>query len=126
MTKGLGTVDTVLGARPGRLTPSQIAELTSGGYTNLHRHHVGPNDLQVTGTQWTATINPGQTQLWFTYGWPVDWFVTWSLRPTTPGGKITWEVATERGAANTFLYWITVRNTGSVATSFEGKYAILR
>lgn len=116
----------MLGDRPGRITPAQIAELIGGGYTTLHHHQVGPNDLRVVGTQWTATINPGQTQLWFTYGWPVDWFVTWSLRPTTAGGKINWGVAIEHGAANTFPYWITVTNIGPVTTGFEAKYAILR
>lgn len=125
-TKGLGRVDTVLGQRPGRLTPAQIAELTSGGYTTLHRHVVGPNDLQITGTQWTGTINPGQVQNWFTFNWPTSWFVTWSIRPTTSGGKITWDVSIERAANNTFTYWIRVTNTGTVATQFEGQYARLR
>jgi hypothetical protein len=126
MTKGLGRIDTVLDERPGRLTPEQIAELTDGGYTNLHRHKVGANDLQVVNTQWTGTINPGQTQNWFTHSWPLDWFVTWSIRPTSPGGKIKWEVAIERANNNTFTYWITVTNTGSVATQFEGKYSVLK
>lgn len=93
---------------------------------SLHRHKVGVYDLQVVGTQWTATINPGQTQNWFTHSWPADWFVQWSIRPTTPGGKIKWDVAIERAANNTFTYWITVTNIGSVATNFEGKYAILK
>lgn len=126
MTKGLGRIDTVLDARPGRITPSQIDELVSGGYTNLHRHRVNANDLQIVGTQWTATINPGQTQNWFTFGWPADFLVTWSIRPTTPSGKIKSEVAIERGANNTFTYWITVTNIGPVATNFEGKYSIVR
>jgi len=125
-TKGLGYMDTVLDFRPGRITPSQIAELTSGGYTNLHRHLVGANDLQVVSTQWTATINPGQTQNWFTFNWPTDWFVVWSLRPTTSGGKIKWDVAIERAGNNTFTYWITVTNIGPAATNFEGKYAVLK
>ena len=125
-TKGLGRLDTVLDARPGRITPSQIAELTSASYTNLHRHRVGANDLQVVGTQWTATINPGEAQNWFTHSWPIDWLVVWSLRPTTAGGKIKWEVSIERAANNTFTYWITVTNIGTVVTNFEGKYAILK
>lgn len=125
-TKGLGRVDTVLDARPGRITPSQIAELTSGGYTNLHRHRVGANDLQVVGTQFTGTINPGQVQNWFTFNWSPDWFVAWSLRPTTSGGKITWEVSIERAGNNTFTYWIKVTNTGTITTNFEGKYALVK
>jgi hypothetical protein len=125
-TKGLGRVDTVLDARPGRITPSQIMELTGGGYTGLHRHVVGPNDLQVAGTQWTASINPGQVQKWFTFNWSPTWFVVWSVRPTTPGGKLKTEVEIERAANNTFTYWITVTNVGSVTTSFEGRYARLK
>lgn len=125
-TKGLGRVDTVLDARPGRLTPAQIAELTSGGYTNLHRHRVTVNDLQIVGTQWTANINPGQTQNWFTFNWPTDWLVDWSIRPTTSGGKVKWDVSIERAGNNTFTYWIAVSNVGTVATSFEGKYALMK
>lgn len=126
MTKGLGRIDTVLDDRPGRITPAQIAELTGGGYTFLHRHQVNANDLQVTGTQWTATINPGQTQNWFTHSWSPTWLINWSIRPTTPGGKIKSELAIERAANNTFTYWITVSNIGTVATSFEGKYSRLK
>lgn len=126
MTKGLGRIDAVLDNRPGRLTPAQIAELTGGGYTNLHRHRVGADDLQIVGTQWTATINPGQTQNWFTFNWSPDWLVNWSIRPTTPGGKLKSEVAIERAANNTFTYWITVTNTGPVAANFEGKYSLAK
>jgi len=125
-TKWLGRVDTVLDARPGRITPSQIAELTSGGYTNLHRHRVGANDLQVVNPQFVGSLNPGETRSWFTFGYPIDWFVVWSLRPTTNGGKIKWDVAIERAANNTFTYWLTVTNVGPVTTNFEGKYAILK
>ena len=56
----------------------------------------------------------------------MDWFVVWSLRSTTAGGKIKWDVAVERAANNTFTYWLTVTNTGPVATSFEAKYGVLR
>lgn len=124
-TKGLGRIDTVLDARPGRITPSQIAELTSGSYTNLHRHRIGANDLQVVNTQFVGSLNPGQTRSWFTFNWPIDWFVNWSLRPTTNGGKIKWDVAIER-AGSTFTYWLTVTNVGPAATNFEGKYAVLK
>jgi hypothetical protein len=124
-TKGLGRIDTVLDARPGRITPAQIAELTGGGYTSLHRHLVGPWDMRVVGTQFTGTLNPGQTHTWFTWGWSPDWFVNWSLRPTTNGGRIRWNLDVER-AANGLTYHITVTNVGSVVTNFEAKYSLLR
>ena len=126
MTKGLGRIDTVLDARPGRITPSQIAELTGGGYTALHRHKISSNDLQVVTTQFTGSLNPGQTHTWFTHSWPLDWFVVWSLRPTTNGGKIKWDVAVERAANNTHTYHLTVTNVGAGATNFEAKYAVLK
>jgi hypothetical protein len=125
-TKLLGRIDTVLDARPGRITPSQIMELTRGGYTTLHRHRVGPSDLQVVNTQFVGSLTAGQTRSWFTYNWPADWFVTWSLRPTTGGGKIRWDVAIERAGNGTFTYWLTVTNVGPSSTNFEGKYAILK
>lgn len=124
-TKYLGRIDTVLDARPGRITPSQIESLVSGGYTGLHRHLIDPSDLRVVRTQFTGQLNPGQTKSWFTFNWPTNWFVVWSLQPTTGGGKITWDVAIERAPNNTFTYWLTVTNTGPVATTFDGKYAIL-
>ncbi len=125
-TKGLGRIDTVLDARPGRITPSQIIELTSGGNTNIHRHKVSANDLQVVNKQFEGSLNQGQTQTWFTFNWPASWLVVWSLRPTTDGGKIKWDVAIERASNNTFTYWLTVTNVGPAATNFEGTYAVLQ
>ena len=125
-TKWLGRVDTVLDARPGRITPSQLAELTSGGYTNLHRHFVGPADVQVMGQQFVGSLNPGQTVSWFTFNWSPTWFIVWSLRPTTTGGRITWKEDVERAANGTFTYWLSVTNVGSIATNFEAKYARLK
>lgn len=126
-TKTLGRVDTTLGPLTAELTPSQVRQLTSsGGYTSLHRHLVRYNDLRITGTQFRGTINPGQSQRWFTYNWPANRVVKWSVRPTTSQGKITWSEEIERASNGTFTYWITVRNVGSVRTAFEAKYAIFR
>ena len=80
----------------------------------------------TTGVQFRGTVQPNQTHSWFTFGWPIEWFVVWSLRPTTNGGKIKWDVAIERAANNTFTYWLTVTNVGPAPTNFEGKYAILK
>jgi hypothetical protein len=47
------------------------------------------------GTQFSATLGPGQGHTWFTWGhtwftwgWPTDWFVIWSVRPTSDGGQV--------------------------------------
>lgn len=122
-SKGLGRIDTVLDDRPGRITPAQIRELIGGGYTGLHRHQITVSDLRVVGTQFTGTLATGQARTWFTWGWPPQLLITWSLRPTTPNGKIRWVVDVERGSAG-LTYHITVTNIGPVATSFEAKYAL--
>lgn len=127
-TKNLGRVDTTLGPVKRELTPSQVQQLTSGGYTSLHRHLVRPNDLRITGTQFRASINPGQTQRWFTHSWPTNWHVDWSVVPTTVvggGPKIAWDVQTERTSRG-LTYWIIVRNVGSQRISYEAKYSITR
>lgn len=127
-TKNLGRVDTTLGPVKRELTSSQVQQLTSGGYTSLHKHLVGYNDLRVTGTQFRGTINPQQTQRWFTHSWPVHWHVDWLVVPTTVvggGPKIAWNVETERTTSG-ITYWLTVRNLGSQEISYEAKYSITR
>ncbi len=128
-TKNLGRIDTTLGPLRGvELTPSQVRQLTSGQYTTLHRHLVRPNDLRITGTQFRGTINPRQTQRWFTHSWQTNQHVDWSVVPTTVvggGPKIAWDVQTERTASG-ITYWITIRNVGSQRISYEAKYSITR
>ncbi|HET6856097.1 MAG TPA: hypothetical protein VFH94_03245 [Streptomyces sp.] len=80
------------------------------------------------GTQFTGTLNPGQSGRWFTFGWPQDWHVVWYFMPTTPQGgspQIEWETEVERASASSVTYWLTVRNIGSTQMNFEGRYAVL-
>jgi hypothetical protein len=123
-TKGIGRVDTTIGPLRVELTPAQTRELTSGGYTALHRHIVLPSDLRVTGTQFTGTIDPGQSQRWFTFNWPRSFVAHWSVRPTTTQGRVTWSEEIEQAANGTLTYWLVIRNIGAVRTSFEAKYLI--
>jgi hypothetical protein len=81
-----------------------------------------------TGVQWTATIGPGATQLWFTWGWPAQQHVIWHVMPTTPAigaPGIDWDVAVERANQTDCTYWITVKNLTSQTLDFEGRYAVL-
>lgn len=128
-TKALGRVDTTLGPLRVDLTPSQVRALTGGGYANLHRHFIRTSDLRISGTQFSGTLSPGQTQLWFTHSWPVDLNVDWTVRPTTVSGggpKITWTVETERPSAGFITYWIRIRNMSSETLSFEARYSTFR
>jgi hypothetical protein len=81
-----------------------------------------------TGIQWTGTIGPGQTQLWFTWGWPAAWHVIWYMMPDTPAPGapcIDWDVAVERSSSSECTYWITVKNLTSNTLVFEGRFAVL-
>lgn len=124
-TKTLGQVDTTLGPVREDLTPAEVRELTSGNYTGLHQHQVRPEDLRITGTQYRGALDAGNSQRLFTHSWPTEWVVDWSVRPTTDDGKVDWSVDVERDG-DTFTYWITVRNVGSVRTNYELKYSITR
>ncbi len=125
-TQGLMDVDTTIGPLRRQLSAAEVADLSDGGYTTLHRHQVVPADLAVVGTQFSGTIQPGQTQLWFTFNWSPEWLIQWSVRPTTAGGKVTWTLEIERANNATFTYWLRITNPGSVATGFEARYARLR
>lgn len=79
-----------------------------------------------TGTQFTGTLNAGQTATWFTFGWPTDEILYWSMHPTTDDGRVDWTVDIRRTSNNSFTYYITVTNRGSVTTSFEANYVRFR
>src|SRR5262249_26223522 len=74
------------------------------------------------GTQFTATLSPGQTQTWFTYGWDPNYFVMWSIRPTTQSAQVRLsQVSIEYGELG-LTYNLTITNNGSTPATFEGKY----
>jgi hypothetical protein len=82
----------------------------------------------VTGVQWTGSLNPNQTQRWFTWGWSPALHVVWYMMPTSAHSgtpQVDWEVAVERANNNQCTYWITVKNLTSLPVTFEGRYAIL-
>ena len=81
-----------------------------------------------TGVQWTGTIGAGQTQLWFTWGWPAHRHVIWHIMSTTVAlgsPSIDWDVSVERANQTQCTYWITVKNLTSQTLTFEGRYAVL-
>jgi hypothetical protein len=82
----------------------------------------------VTGVQFRGTLNPHQTQRWFTFNWPATEHVLWEVVPTSarPGAaQVDWDVAIERADATHVTYWITIINLIGNAVQFEARYARL-
>jgi hypothetical protein len=82
----------------------------------------------VTGVQFTGTLNPNQTNRWFTFDWSPTSHVVWYMMPTSPNPgapELSWSVAVQRADAGHVAYWITVTNLTANAITFEGRYAIL-
>jgi hypothetical protein len=80
------------------------------------------------GVQWRGTIESGATRRWFTYGWPAQWHMLWTIMPTSicsGAPQLSWSVAVERASATHCTYWITVKNQTSRTVRFEGRYDVL-
>jgi hypothetical protein len=80
------------------------------------------------GIQFRGRLQPNETQLWFTYGWPSDQDVAWQVVPTIaqPGSAhVNCEIAIERADPNSVTYWLTIQNLTSDAFDFEARYNFL-
>jgi hypothetical protein len=81
-----------------------------------------------TGTQWTGSLNPGETKRWFTFNWPASQHIVWYVVPVTPKAgapELDWVVEVERASTGFCTYWITVKNLTTVSVTFDGRYAVL-
>jgi len=81
-----------------------------------------------TGVQFTGSLNPNQTQRWFTFNWNPNSHVVWYMMPTSPSPgapELTWSVALQRTDAAHVTYWLTVTNMTGSPITFEGRYAVL-
>jgi len=81
----------------------------------------------VTGVQFRGTLNPNQTQRWFTFNWSATQHVLWEVMPTTArasAAQVDWDVAIERADASHITYWITITNLTGQPVQFEARYAI--
>jgi hypothetical protein len=82
----------------------------------------------VVGVQFTGSLDPGTTAQWFTYSWPAEWDVVWTVVPTSPNPgapEIGWGVAVERASDLDITYWITIQNLTSQRVDIEARYAIM-
>lgn len=83
--------------------------------------------MQV-GTQFTGTLQPRETQRWFTFNWPAAEHVVWTVVPVTPrpgAAEVGWTVEVERASDEFVTYWLVVTNLGDAEVNVEGRYAVL-
>jgi hypothetical protein len=79
------------------------------------------------GVQFTGTLQANQTTKWFTFNWPQQWQVIWTVVPTSPRAgapQIEWTVEVERASATNITYWITIKNLTNVPVNIEARYAV--
>src|SRR5437879_4554692 len=74
------------------------------------------------GLQFTATLGVGQTQTWFTWGWDPNYFVVWSIRPTSQSSQVRLDSTSMEYESAGVTYWLTISNTGPGPATFEARY----
>lgn len=80
------------------------------------------------GVQFRGEVPPNATRRWFTFNWPAQWHVLWSVIPTTPhrgAPQIDFDVHVERASHERITYWIVVRNLTNETVQIEGRYAVM-
>ncbi|MEH1124153.1 hypothetical protein [Micromonospora sp. CPCC 206061] len=80
------------------------------------------------GTQFTGSLDAGQSGSWFTHSWPQEWHVLWHVMPLTPAQGapgVEWDVEVERADAAKVTYWFTIRNLSNAPMNFEARYAVM-
>jgi len=83
----------------------------------------------IFGTQFTGSVNAGQTRTWITHSWNANHNVVWMMIPTAPAvdgpAQVEWNIQSTRQAANLVKWFIQVKNVTTVPVTFQARYAVL-
>ncbi len=80
------------------------------------------------GVQFRGELPANASRRWFTFNWPAQWHVLWSVVPTTPrrgAPQIDFDVHVERASHTRITYWINVRNLTNQPVQIEARYAVM-
>ena len=79
------------------------------------------------GTQFTGTVAANGSGRWFTFNWPAQWHVVWTVVPTSTSAaqELKWKVQVERSSFANITYWINVTNLTGTPVTFEARYNVL-
>jgi hypothetical protein len=114
---------------PQQDAPGRPATQRIGNRPNLRQ--LIPGALQTAtfaGVQFRGTIPASATQRWFTYNWPAQWHVVWTVVPTSPHAgapQIRWRVQVERAAFGFITYWLNITNLTAFPVDIEARYDVL-
>ena len=75
------------------------------------------------GTQFSATLAPGATGSWFTWGWPQNEFVVWSVVPISDQSEVSLEALDVQLGSAGITYLLTITNVGSQPAIFQANFA---
>jgi hypothetical protein len=122
----------IAGAMLGALTPSAHAEGQQVEYKDAHS--VGSARLTPYangGVQFTSLISANSSQRFFTYDWPYDHPVLWTVLPVDaplPDAELIslTNVSTTSNVDyygnRTIVYWLTISNSGNSDHTIRGIY----
>jgi hypothetical protein len=85
-------------------------------------------EKNLYGVQFRGTLQPNQSQWWFTYHRPANNDVSWMVLPTTAqvgSPHVGFDLAIERAGNNTVTYWLTIHNLTGDQFDFEARYNFL-
>jgi hypothetical protein len=80
------------------------------------------------GVQFRGTVQGGQTDWWFTYGWPVLWHMVWTVVPTNvddAAAQLSWQVQVQKTSGDALTYWIGITNLTAQNVDVEARYCVL-
>jgi hypothetical protein len=80
------------------------------------------------GTQFTGVVAANSSHRWFTFNWPANWHVVWTVVSNSPvpgAPQVQWDVAVERASSPFITYWITITNVTGSPVTIEARYAVL-
>jgi hypothetical protein len=84
---------------------------------------------RFSGTQFTAKVEAWATSRWFTHSWPAQWYVVWSVVPTSPAvdgpAQVQWNVQVTRQSGGLLKYFLAITNLTGGQIEVQARYDVL-
>jgi hypothetical protein len=82
-----------------------------------------------SGVQFRGSVPANSTRTWFTHSWPAQWFVIWTVVPTSPvvdgPAQIEWTTRVTRQSGGLLKYFLAIRNLTGGPVGVEARFDVL-